>query len=170
VPTPARPVPPADRSGPSDDDLITWWGLVIEGFTRASGALGRDLAGHFPHPESFFEVMLRLRRTPGERLPMTQLANEVSFSSGGFTKLADRMEAAALVARVGCPSDRRVTWIELTDRGRAEVDRAIAHHTAYMRRYLLDALGASRFEQLGELMRVVRDAAPPEPGPEPPAR
>ena len=52
-------------------------------------------------PITWAEVLFRLRRTPGEALPSTRLAREVSFSSGGFTELMDRLVAAGLVERRG---------------------------------------------------------------------
>ena len=39
---------------------------------------------------------------------MSQLADQVALTSGGITRLLDRMTAAGLVQRVPCPTDRRV--------------------------------------------------------------
>ena len=48
---------------------------------------------------------------------MTRLVDEVSFSSGGFTKLADRLEADGLIERRDDPTDRRVRNAALTPEG-----------------------------------------------------
>jgi DNA-binding MarR family transcriptional regulator len=138
-----------------DDELITNWGLVVEGFSRAMHALHGEL------DESLtpvgFGVVLRLERTPGHRLPMTQLAREVELTSGGFTKVADRLTAAGLTRRVACESDRRVTWMELTDGGLVAARTAKQRHADALRRLVDAHLSLRELEQLGTIMRKLRD-------------
>jgi DNA-binding MarR family transcriptional regulator len=137
-------------------DLVTNWGLVVEGFARVQRVLQDDLEASDLNP-TWFEVLLRLVRTPGHRLPMTQLADEVLFSSGGFTKLADRIAEAGLVERVGCPSDRRVTWITLTDTGEKVINAALERHIVCLRSNVLEPLGETSLNNLGRHMRTLRD-------------
>ncbi len=42
----------------------------------------------------FFEVLLRVGRSPGGRLNMSELAEQLGLTSGGTTRLVDRMVAA----------------------------------------------------------------------------
>ena len=142
---------------PDELDLITQWGLVVEGFTASMRAMDHDTQSRHDLPAAWFEVLLRLRRTPGATLPTTQLAADVSFSSGGFTKLADRLEGHGLVARQACPTDRRVTWITLTDEGAAVIDAAIVSHEAFLRSHVVDVIGPERLAALGDAMRALRD-------------
>jgi DNA-binding MarR family transcriptional regulator len=137
-------------------DLITNWGLVVEGFTRVQRLLNADLEA-FDLAPMWFEVLLRLVRTPDHRLPMTQLADEVLFSSGGFTKLADRIQEAGYVERIGCPSDRRVTWITLTDAGEKIINAALERHIVCVRANVLEPLGETALTELGQHMRTLRD-------------
>lgn len=137
-------------------DLITNWGLVVEGFARVQRVLQADLEACDLAP-TWFEVLLRLVRTPGYRLPMTQLADEVLFSSGGFTKLADRIAEAGYVERIGCPSDRRVTWITLTDLGEKVINNALERHIVSLRSNVLEPLGETSLNELGQHMRTLRD-------------
>lgn len=140
-----------------DNDLITGWGFVVEGYAAAQRLLEADLA-ETGLPMVWFEVLLRLVRSPGHRLPMTQLANEVSFSSGGFTKLADRLELAGNVTRVACPQDRRVTWITLTEQGTQVIESASARHVESLRTTVLASLGEVAFRELSDHMRTLRDS------------
>ncbi len=140
----------------NDGDVITSWGLVVEGFHAVQRLLEADLNAT-ELPPVWFEVLLRLVRTPGHRLPMTQLADEVSFSSGGFTKLADRIAEAGYVERVACPGDRRVTWMTLTDEGNKVITTALERHVVCLRGAVADVLGEQRLVELGELMRALRD-------------
>jgi DNA-binding MarR family transcriptional regulator len=147
-----------------DGELITNWGLVVEGFAATQRSLQRDIEDA-SLPVVWFEVLLRLVRSPGHRLPMTQLADDVSFSSGGFTKLADRIAEAGFVERIGCASDRRVTWMTLTPTGERLIGEMQARHVESLRRVVLSVLGEAGLSQLGGHMRLLRDShrAPSEP-------
>ena len=139
-----------------DGDVVTSWGLVVEGFLAVKRVLEADLDGSELQPV-WFEVLLRLVRTPGHRLPMTQLADEVWFSSGGFTKLADRIADAGYVERVACPGDRRVTWMMLTAAGEQVITAALERHVTCLRSTVVDVLGENQLRAVGESMRALRD-------------
>jgi len=155
----SSPAPDGAPPDPLQDPLITIWGLVLEGQARVGQLLLDDLERELELPGKWFEVLLRLGRTPGHAQPLTELATGVSFSSSGFTRLADRMEAAGLIARRPCPSDRRVTFAVLTGAGARLLDRAAALHLEGLRRHLAAHLTAEQLDQLGSLMRTLRDAA-----------
>jgi DNA-binding MarR family transcriptional regulator len=140
----------------SDDDLVEDWGLVVEGYTSVMADMTRDIEAASGMSATAFEVLLRLRRTPGGRLPLTELARSVSFSSSGFTRLADRLEASRLIRREPCPTDRRVTFAVLTDTGSVQLDRALAAHLDGLRRYVVERIGADETRQLADTMRRLR--------------
>jgi DNA-binding MarR family transcriptional regulator len=147
-----------------DEELITWWGLVVEASDRTTRRSVADLGVEVSVPGPWFEVLLRLLRTPGHRLPMTRLAHEVSLTSGGFTKFADRLAAAGLVERQACPTDRRVTYVALTEQGLTVARTARDRHVAALREHFLHPLGVPDAAHLATLMRRLRDAntdAPP---------
>ena len=140
-----------------DDDLITNWGLLVEGYSRAMHFLERatdDASGLGP---TWFSVLLRLERTPNHRLPMTHLAREVELTSGGFTKVADKLAEAGLTRRVACEHDRRVTWMELTDEGLRTAQQSKAHHAHTLRKMVEAHLGFEELLEIGRLMRKLRD-------------
>src|SRR4051812_28565501 len=110
------------------DERITLWGLFLEVHAGIGRRLARELRAAVDLPDAWFEVLLRVGRTPGQGVRMTDLANMLLFSSGGFTKLADRMEEAGLIRREPCPDDRRGTFVVLTAEGRQMLDRALAVH------------------------------------------
>jgi DNA-binding MarR family transcriptional regulator len=142
----------------SDDEVVTWWGLVIEGYLATQDGLMAEIherCGLSPAP---FDVLLRLVRTPGHKMPMTRLAQEAALSSGGFTKVADRMVRAGLIERLPSDSDRRVVLCTLTDRGRDLADRARKECAEILRRRVLDPLGPDAATGLAEAMRTLRAA------------
>ncbi|MFC1412061.1 MarR family winged helix-turn-helix transcriptional regulator [Streptacidiphilus sp. N1-12] len=146
------------QDGVQDRELVTWWGLVVEAYARTAPLLQVGPVGGVDLPGPWFEVLLRLLRTPGGRLTMTRLAHEVALTSGGFTKLADRMVGAGLIERQASLEDRRVSHAVLTAEGRRIAEEAQQLHVAALREHFLGPLGEQRAGQLAALMRVLRDA------------
>jgi|SRR5579883_1788502 len=76
-----------------------------------------------------FDVLATLRRSgPPFRMTPTGLYRDLVLTSGAMTNRIDVLEQAGLVSRHPDPSDRRGTLIELTDKGKVLVDRAITAH------------------------------------------
>ena len=142
-----------------DDDRITLWGLFLEAHHMISESLWADVEAVFPYPEAWFEVLLRLSRSPGGAQPMTRLARMVLFSSGGFTKLADRMEAEGLIRRVACPDDRRSSLATITPKGRRVLDRGLRTHLPSLDKHFLANLDDTQQVQLEAILRTLRDGA-----------
>ncbi|SFP50354.1 DNA-binding transcriptional regulator, MarR family [Amycolatopsis arida] len=141
-----------------DDEIVTWWGLVIEGYLATQDRLMGEIAERFGLAPASFDILLRLVRSPERRMPMTRLAHEAALSSGGFTKVADRLVAAGLICRVPSPDDRRVTFVTLTDHGRDIADRARKACAEILRHRVLDPLGPEASAALADAMRTLREA------------
>jgi DNA-binding MarR family transcriptional regulator len=140
-----------------DDDRITVVGLLAE----ANAALGchfeRELAG-VGVPLSWFEVLVRLGRTPGGRLRMSDLAHAITLTTSGTTRLVDRIEAAGLIERQSCATDRRVAYAALTDAGRKILKKAAPVHVESIQRHVIETLSADEVRELERLLRKLRDA------------
>lgn len=140
-----------------DDEMVTWWGLVIEGYVATQDKLMDQLEEKFGLSPASFDIVIRLLRTPEQRMPMTRLASEVALTSGGFTKVADRLVKADLIRREPSATDRRVTYAALTEHGRtigAEARRACAK---ILRQIVLEPLGPDQAAGLADSMRVLRE-------------
>ncbi|AOS63567.1 MarR family winged helix-turn-helix transcriptional regulator [Actinoalloteichus hymeniacidonis] len=144
--------------GPGDDELVTWWGLVIEGYHATQGRLMGEIADSFGLAPASFDILVRLIRSPRNRLPMTRLAREAALTSGGFTKVADRLVAADLIRREPCTTDRRITYAVLTDHGRDVATRARAACAEILRRRVIEPLGPESSASLAQAMRTLRSA------------
>ena len=138
------------------DDRITLWGLFLEVHDALERRFARELHAEVGIPGPWLEVLLRIGRTPGQAVRMTQLAEMVLFTSGGFTKLADRMVAAGLIRREPCPGDRRSHLAVLTPEGRRVLDRALAVHVPGLQRHLIDNLDPEQRTQLEAILRSLR--------------
>jgi MarR family 2-MHQ and catechol resistance regulon transcriptional repressor len=117
----------------ADDALITTFGRLVEAHATLARRAGRSLEQQCGIPHAWFEVLLRISRADGGQVSMGALAQQVALTSGGITRLLDRMIDAGLVQRVPCPTDRRVQFAALTDQGLAKLDEAAAVHAADLR-------------------------------------
>ena len=104
--------------------------------------------------------MIRLGRSPDGHLTMTRLAAEVSLTSGGITRLVDRMADAGYVERVSCPTDRRSVFVTLTPAGAAKLEEATAEHLQGLDRHLLGPLDPDDRTALETALRKLRGEGP----------
>src|SRR5437763_16916045 len=99
-----------------------------------------------------FECLLRLSRAEGQRMRRVDLAGELLLTASGVTRLLDGLEAAGLVERAACASDRRVTYAVLTEAGRARLQEASDSHVAEVRALFEERFDEAELAQLGELL------------------
>lgn len=139
-------------------DPVTQWGLVIEGFQITNRKLHRAVAAAFSLDPAEAETLLRLTRSPERRMSMAALAREAAFSTGGFTKIADRLAKRDLVVRTPCVDDRRVVYLELTAAGVELADELQNLVADIVRKTYIDVLGADRATMVAEAMAELREA------------
>jgi MarR family transcriptional regulator, 2-MHQ and catechol-resistance regulon repressor len=148
----------------TDDDRITAFGMLLEAHAAVTAAVARDLEGS-AMPVLWLEVLLRLARSPEQRLRMSDLAQEVQLSTSGLTRLVDRLEAQGLVARQACTIDRRGLYAALTEGGSAALRAVLPSHLESLERHVAEPLGGD-LATLTDLLRRLRDhAGTPAPGP-----
>jgi DNA-binding MarR family transcriptional regulator len=133
-------------------DSLTLWGHVIEGFQSVNRNLHRRIAEAFSLSPAESEALLRLGRSPDHRMSMAKLAHQLAFSTAGLTKIADRLTQRGLVQRSPCLEDRRVTYLELSDQGRATARRLRDLVTEVTTTTFVDALGPDRATQVAAAM------------------
>lgn len=143
------------------DDRLTLVGLLIESTTALRGTLDRRLEHEVGMPLHWFELLLRLARSPGRRLRMSDLAAQTSLTPSGLTRAVDRLEAAGLVERTPCPSDRRGAFAALTPKGLERITVAVAPHLDHVDEALTSVLTAEEQAMLTDLLRKVRDHVNP---------
>jgi len=79
-------------------------------------AVDARLRSEFGLPLTQFEPMSVMDRLPGCRV--YDIASELGITTGGASKLVDRIEAAGYCRRLPNPADRRSSLLELTPEGR----------------------------------------------------
>lgn len=133
--------------------------MLLESHAALVGTVGRDLEEVSELPLSSFGILLRLARTPGRRLRMTELAGQAALSTSGLTRLVDRLEEVGYLCRQPCSSDRRASLAVLTDLGADVVAKALPSHLESLERAMVEPLGPEGLARLTALLAAVRDQA-----------
>jgi DNA-binding MarR family transcriptional regulator len=108
-----------------------------------------------------FDVLMRLARSPGNQLRMTDLAAQTSLSTSGVTRVVDRLERQGLLRRQACPSDRRSWYAVVTEAGLHRLDETLPGHLNLVEQWFTGQLEPEALHNLLEALRTVRDAVHP---------
>ena len=123
---------------------------------RAHALFRRELQSEVLTPHGLtindFECLLHLSREEGFRLRRIDLAQRLTLSPSGVTRLLDGLQAAGLVEKANCASDARVTYAVLTDAGVAMLEELRADHVELLRSLFRDSLDEEEVAQLSELL------------------
>ena len=132
------------------------WRAFITTLPDLMAALENDLAHH---GLSFgdYEVLVFLSEADDNRMRMCDLASALRLSPSGLTRRLDGMVKMGWVDRASCDADRRVMYARLTATGRSKMEAAAPDHVASVRRRVIEPLGATGLQQLGDLFQQIRD-------------
>jgi DNA-binding MarR family transcriptional regulator len=145
--------------GQIGDERIVLMGLLMETHAKLTRVLSAELEAECGLPLIWFDVLLRLGRSPDGRLTMSNLAAQVSLTTGGMTRLVDRITEAGLVERQNCSSDRRSVHVALTEAGMKKLEEATRIHLEGLERHLLEPLDAAERMALAGALGKLRGRA-----------
>ena len=60
--------------------------------------------------------------------PMQQIGGKILLASGSITYVVDKLEQKGLLRRIACPNDRRVTYAQITEQGKAFIEEIFPEH------------------------------------------
>lgn len=118
-----------------DGERLHAWTQMLEGHTRVMRLLERELKAEHDLGLSEYDVLHRLQDAEEHCLRMSELAEALLYSTGGLTRLVDRMEKRGFVERATFAADRRVTRVAITDQGRDALRRASGTHLRGLQRH-----------------------------------
>lgn len=133
-------------------------------FLEASGGLTDRLgAVHAAHglAGTDFDVLMRLARSPHQRLRMSDLAAQTALSTSGITRIVDRLERRGLIRRDTSPADRRSYAAVLTDSGYGTLREDLPELLDTIQRSFIDPLTPAQMKALTAALRTLRDALRP---------
>jgi MarR family transcriptional regulator, 2-MHQ and catechol-resistance regulon repressor len=141
--------------------LLTTGGLFVEAHAGIVAKVERRLEAESGLSMQWFEVLIRLARSPEKRLRMTDLAAQTVLTPSGLTRAVDRLVEAGLVVREACPSDRRSTYAVLSPEGERRVLKALPVQVAHLEDVFESAFRPDEIDTLTSLLRRLRDVTDP---------
>jgi DNA-binding MarR family transcriptional regulator len=143
---------PKTTACPSGDEKVLLFGLLMDTNARLTKDLNEVLEKNCELPLASFDALLQLRRVDSGRLKMNELADAIVHSTGGTTRLIDRLAEAGLVVREQCPTDRRAIYVAITQAGNQKLDEALATHLDFLQETMAGRLSAGERESLTSLL------------------
>lgn len=139
-----------------DSEQQVAWRAYLLGTARLMAKLDDDLR-QFGLGINDYEILVRLSEAPDRRLRMAELADRLHQSRSRLTHTVGRLEAADLVRRTSCKSDKRGVWAELTDAGFTLLEQAAPSHVEGVREHLVDLATPEDFAAVGRVFDAVSE-------------
>jgi DNA-binding MarR family transcriptional regulator len=89
-------------------------------------------------------------------MTMGELGRQIVLSSGGVTRLMDRLAEQGLAERKACSTDRRIQYAAITDKGLEKLRGALKHHLEDLSREFTDRMSADELETIVRVMDRLR--------------
>jgi DNA-binding MarR family transcriptional regulator len=137
-------------------DLLDLFSQLVRFETELWNAVDARLRREFDLPLSRLEPMQVIARRPSCRV--NDIAEELSITIGGTSKLVDRIEAAGYCIRRANPDDRRSSSIELTAAGRRVLTKATKAFEDELEDRVGSAVSARSLQQLYSTIVKLRAA------------
>jgi len=143
----------------SPDERLTTVGLLFESAAGLRRLFSRQLEDAGANTQQSFDILIRLARSEGSELRMSELAAQATLTPSGLTRAVDRLQDQGLVVRRTCPEDRRGSFAQLTPAGRNLMADAIPAHVAQIDRVLDEIFTPEEEATFSALLRRIRDYA-----------
>jgi DNA-binding MarR family transcriptional regulator len=141
------------------DARLAPWRAFIRAQAHVSRRLDEDLRAEHGLSLQEYVALLILAESPERRLRMGRLADSLTLSKSGATRLIDRLVDDGLVARVTCSSDLRGAEAALTEAGVSRLRIAAPTHLRGIAEYFLAAIDGADLETVERTMQSVAERA-----------
>jgi len=84
--------------------------------------------------------------------PLQQIGGKILIASGSITYVVDKLEQKEFLQRVACPSDRRVTYAQITEKGKAFIENVFPEHE----KNIHDLMSRLSVEERDEAIRLLK--------------
>ena len=156
-----EPAAAAPSKGPlrARDPRLAPWRAFVRAQAHVSRRLDEDLRAEHGLSLQEYVALLFLAEAPDRRLRMGRLADSLTLSKSGATRLIDRLVDDGLVDRVTCSSDLRGAEAALTEAGLVRLRKAAPTHLRGIDEYFLSAIEDHDLGVVQRTMECVADTA-----------
>lgn len=137
-------------------EAIRTWLRLLSCETVIEQRLRRRFREEFSVTLPQFDVLSELERA-GRKMTMSELSHELMVSNGNVTGVIDRLEKNGFVTRTRAAHDRRVQFIDLTEKGRSKWQGMAASHEDWLND-MLSELSTNDMADLQNLLLKTRQS------------
>ena len=141
------------------DPRLAPWRAFVRAQAHVSRRLDEDLRAEHGLSLQEYVALLILAEAPDRRMRMGRLADSLTLSKSGATRLIDRLVDDGLVGRVSCSSDARGAEAELTTGGLDRLRTAAPTHLRGIAEYFLSAIESDDLAVIERAMGEVASCA-----------
>ena len=141
-----------------DERQARAWRGLQHMHAQLNARLARQLADDSDLSYPDYVVLVALTDQPDGRLRPFELGGVLGWEKSRLSHHVSRMAARGLVTRERCPNDNRGSFVVVTRRGRAAIERAAPGHVDAVRRYVIDRLTPDQLDVLADIATTVLDA------------
>jgi len=145
------------------ESALLAWRHFLRTHCAITRQLDADLAASHGLTINDYDVLVQLRDAPQQRLRMSELADHVLLTRSGMTRLIDGLVRDELVQRASCPSDARVSYAQITQRGLETLDTARRTHLDGITRLFTQHFSEAESQQLADLLGRLPGSQSPMP-------
>ncbi|MFL5974846.1 MAG: MarR family winged helix-turn-helix transcriptional regulator [Solirubrobacterales bacterium] len=138
---------------------LSAWRALLNAHASVVRAIEEALANAGLPPLAWYDVLWAVRRAPGRQVRMAELADGLTLSRGGVTKLVDRLGSAGLLRRERAEDDGRGFYAALTDAGEEMLQRMWPVYARILRETFVDTLSNEEAAVISGALARVKDAA-----------
>ncbi|HEX7949522.1 MAG TPA: MarR family transcriptional regulator [Candidatus Limnocylindrales bacterium] len=146
------------------DPRLAPWRAFVRAHAEVSRRLDDDLRAEQGLSLQEYVTLLILVEAPERRLRMGRLAEALTLSKSGATRLIDRLVDDGLVERVSCSSDARGAEARLTEAGVQRLRTAAPTHLRGIAEYFLATIDEADLPAFERVMTDVARRATGSPG------
>jgi DNA-binding MarR family transcriptional regulator len=122
------------------DEQQSAWRALLHMTSRLQSRLNRELQSSASLSLAEYDVLVLLSEAPDTRLRVRDMADELQWEQSRVSHQVSRMTAKGLVEREECETDRRGSYVGLTEAGRSAIEHAAPEHARLVRRLVFTGL------------------------------
>ncbi len=121
-----------------------------ETYKKNAGAIFRNYGLTF----SQYNVLRVLNNSPNGKNTITVTGRIMLVSGANMTGVAKRLEKDGFIIRRGDSSDERITWLEITPKGKQTIKNISAEKEKLIQTYLMDFSEEEKINVLEDIKRI----------------
>ena len=111
----------------------------------------QNIASYGLNPTEFGVLEFLYNKGPH---PLQQIGNHTLITSGATTYVIDKLEKKGFLVRKPCEKDRRIIYAEITERGRAEMEKILPSHYQALAKALAGLTEAEKEHAIALLKKI----------------